>query len=101
MHWVTRYQFALQGAELVTVLSNTAGAVFIFLSFILILSHVLIESALPKAPEPRTAIQNIVCGVLFATEIAAYALIGWWFTLILRVFANVVAHTMPREKVNE
>lgn len=89
---------ALQLAELLTVCINTAFLLLAVGTLAIVLGHVLLSSGLPKAPKKRTPPLIAILGLLFAFELAAFALIGWWFTLSLRVTAFVIVKTTPYEE---
>lgn len=91
----------LQAAELLTVLVNTIMALLVLSLLFLVAGNALWSTGLPRGPKPLTPLQSTLSGVIFATELAAFALIGWWFTLGLRVTAFVFIKVMPLEESAE
>lgn len=89
---------ALQGAELVTVCLNTIWLLISFAVAAIAVSHQLYGTGLTKPPRTRSPLLKAVFGTVFACELAAFALIGWWFTLGLRVAARVIINSMPHEE---
>lgn len=87
----------LQLAELLTVLITTLMLLLAVLCALLYAAHILTGSRLPKAPN-RPAWLNLLLWLLFAAELAAFALAGWWFTLGARVFALVILSAIPQER---
>jgi hypothetical protein len=87
----------LQVAELVTVCLNALYIVMALLSLGIIVGHGLLGTGLPKPSAPRTPLQKLAFGMAFALELAAFGLIGWWFSLGVRITAAVIQTTMPRD----
>ena len=87
----------LQIAELVTVCINTALLVLAVGLLVIVASHALLSTRLIKPPPKRTQLQTIIFGMVFALELAAFALVGGWFTLGLRVTSYVIVKATPYE----
>ena len=88
----------LQLAELLTVCINTAFLLLAVGMLAIVAGHVFMSTGLAKAPRPRSPLLKAAFGLVFAFELAAFALIGWWFTLALRVTSFVIVKTTPHEK---
>lgn len=88
----------LQAAELVTVLVNTIMLLLVLALIALLAGEAFMSTGLPPAPKPRAPLETAISGLIFATELAAFALIGWWFTLGLRVTAFVFIKLTPHEE---
>lgn len=89
---------ALQGAELLTVCLNTILLLMSVAGLLLLVGHSLYGTSLAKPPKEQAPLLKALLGLTFACELAAFALIGWWFTLGIRVTAFVIVKTMPREE---
>lgn len=87
----------LQMAELLTVGVNTLLSFAVLCLAIVVLSHAFFGTRLVKNPKREPRVKTAL-GPVFALELAAFALIGWWFTVALRVAVLVVLKTAPYEK---
>lgn len=87
----------LQMAELLTVGVNTLLSVAVVGLVIVVLCHAFFGTRLVKEPKRDPRVKTTL-GLVFAFELAAFALIGWWFTVALRVAVLVVLKTAPYEK---
>lgn len=88
----------LQFAELVTVCINTVLLVLTIGLLAILAGHALLSTGLPKAPTKRAPTWTVIFGFVFALELAAFGLIGWWFTLGVRFTSFVIMNTAPYEK---
>ena len=88
----------LQAAELVTVCINTVLLVLTIGLLAILAGHALLSTGLPKAPTKRTPTWTVIFGFVLALELSAFALIGWWFTLAVRVTYFVIVKTTTYEK---
>ena len=70
----------LQLAELVTVCISTLLLLGAIALLGIVAGHAYLGTGLPKAPKPRTPTLTVILGLVFALELAAFALIGWWLT---------------------
>lgn len=88
----------LQLAELLTICINTALLLLSVSMLAVVVFHVLMSTGLAREPRPRSPLRKAAFGMVFSLELAAFALIGWWFTLALRVTSFVIVKTAPYEK---
>lgn len=86
----------LQVAELATVCFNTLILLMIAGMLAVVVLHTFMGTGLPKF-EKRTPTWEAVFGMVFALELAAFGMIGWWFTLGLRITAIVIVKTSLHE----